>query len=102
LRCWPGASCRTKSPGLAAELATFDLRGFTINLLAPRGDGPVRRALERDGEGPFEVTVEVADPEAAVEALAHAGIEAEGRREGPLRVPSGAAFGGRLVFAGPS
>jgi catechol 2,3-dioxygenase-like lactoylglutathione lyase family enzyme len=94
--------CRSKSPGLAAELATFDIRGFTIDLLAPSGDGPVRRALERDGEGPFEVTVEVADPEAAVEALAHAGIEAEGRREGTLRVPSGAAFGARLVLAGPS
>jgi catechol 2,3-dioxygenase-like lactoylglutathione lyase family enzyme len=94
--------CRSKSPGLAAELATFDIRGFTIDLLAPSGDGPVRRALERDGEGPFEVTVEVADPEAAVEALSHAGIEVERRREGTLRVPSGAAFGARLVLAGPS
>jgi catechol 2,3-dioxygenase-like lactoylglutathione lyase family enzyme len=96
------AGHRDESAELAAKRATFDTRGFTIDLLAPSGDGPVRRALERDGEGPFEVTVEVADPEAAVEALAHAGIEAEGRREGTLRVPSGAAFGARLVLAGPS
>ncbi len=93
---------RGESAGLAAEHATFNVRGFTIDLLAPSGDGPVRRALERDGEGPFEVTVEVADPEAAVEALAHAGIEPEDTREGKLRVPSGAAFGARLALAGPS
>jgi catechol 2,3-dioxygenase-like lactoylglutathione lyase family enzyme len=93
---------RDESTGLAAERITFGIRGFTIDLLAPSGDGPVRRALERDGEGPFEVTIEVADPEAAVEALAHAGIELEETREGTLRVPSGAAFGVRLALAGPS
>jgi catechol 2,3-dioxygenase-like lactoylglutathione lyase family enzyme len=93
---------RDESAELAAQRATFDIRGFTIDLLAPSGDGPVRQALERDGEGPFEVTVEVADPEAAVEALAHAGIEPEETREGTLRVPSGAAFGAWLALAGPS
>ncbi len=91
-----------KRADLAAKRVTFDIRGFTIDLLAPSGDGPVRRALERDGEGPFEVTVEVADPEAAVEALAHAGIEPEETREGTLRVPSGAAFGARLALAEPA
>jgi catechol 2,3-dioxygenase-like lactoylglutathione lyase family enzyme len=93
---------RDESARLAAKRVTFDIRGFTIDLLAPSGDGPVRRALERDGEGPFEVTVKVADPEAAVEALAHAGIEPEETREGTLRVPSGATFGARLALAGPS
>jgi catechol 2,3-dioxygenase-like lactoylglutathione lyase family enzyme len=91
-----------KRADLAAERATFDIRGFTIDLLAPSGDGPVRQALERDGEGPFEVTVEVADREAAIEALAHAGIEPEETRERTIRVPSGAAFGALLALAGPS
>jgi catechol 2,3-dioxygenase-like lactoylglutathione lyase family enzyme len=93
---------RDECAGPAAKRVTFDIRGFTIDLLSPSGDGPVRRALERDGEGPLEVTVEVVDPEAAVEALAHAGIEPEETREGTLRVPSGAAFGARLALAGPS
>jgi catechol 2,3-dioxygenase-like lactoylglutathione lyase family enzyme len=93
---------RGESTGLAAEHATFDIRGFTIDLLAPRGDGPVRRALERDGEGPLEVTVEVADPEVAVEVLARAGIEPERAREGTLRVPASAASGAQLVLTGSS
>jgi hypothetical protein len=87
---------------LAAERVTFDIRGFTIDLLSPSGDGSVRQALESDGEGPLEVTIEVADPEAAVEALAHAGIEPGETREGTVRVPSGAAFGARLALVGPS
>jgi hypothetical protein len=62
----------------------------------------VRRALEKDGEGPLEVTVEVADPEAAVDVLARAGIEPERTREGTLRVPASAAFGAQLVLTGPS
>jgi catechol 2,3-dioxygenase-like lactoylglutathione lyase family enzyme len=93
---------RDESAKLAAKRVTFNIRDFTIDLLAPSGDGPVRQALERDGEGPFEVKVAVADPEAAVEALAHAGIEPEETREGTLRVPAGAAFGARLTLAGPS
>ena len=87
---------------LAAERVTFDIRGFTIDLLSPSGDGSVRQALESDGEGPLEVTIEVADPEAAVEALAHAGIEPGETREGTVRVPSGAAFGAGLALVGPS
>jgi catechol 2,3-dioxygenase-like lactoylglutathione lyase family enzyme len=87
---------------LAAERVTFDIRGFTIDLLSPSGDGSVRQALESDGEGPLEVTIEVADPEAAVEALAHAGIEPGETRERTVRVPSGAAFGARLALVGPS
>jgi catechol 2,3-dioxygenase-like lactoylglutathione lyase family enzyme len=93
---------RDESAELAAKRVSFDIRGFTIDLLAPTDDGPVRRALERDGEGPFEVTVEVADSEAAVEALARAGIELEETREGTLRVPSGSAFGAQLALAEPA
>ena len=93
---------RDERADLAAERATFDIRSFTIDLLAPSGDGPVRQALERDGEGLFEVTVEVADREAAIEALAHAGVEPVETSEGTLRVPSGAAFGARLALTGPS
>jgi catechol 2,3-dioxygenase-like lactoylglutathione lyase family enzyme len=89
---------RDESAELAAKRVSFDIRGFTIDLLAPSGDGPIRRALERDGEGPFEVTVEVTKPEAAVETLAHASIEPEETREGMLRVPSGAAFGARMAL----
>jgi catechol 2,3-dioxygenase-like lactoylglutathione lyase family enzyme len=93
---------RDERADLAAERATFDIRSFTIDLLAPSGDGPVRQALERDGEGPFEVTVEVADREATAEALAHAGVELVGTSERTIRVPSGAAFGARLVLVGTS
>lgn len=93
---------RDERADLAAERVTFDIRSFTIDLLTPGGDGPVRQALERNGEGPFEVTVEVADREAAVDALANAGIEPVETSEETLRVPSGAAFGARLVLARPS
>jgi catechol 2,3-dioxygenase-like lactoylglutathione lyase family enzyme len=89
---------RDESAEFAAKRVSFDIRGFTIDLLAPSGDGPIRRALERDGEGPFEVTLEVTKPEAAVETLAHASIEPEETREGMLRVPSGAAFGARMAL----
>jgi len=88
--------------GVAVERATLDIHGFTIDLLAPNGEGPVQQAIESVGEGPLEVTVEVANPEAAVEILAHAGIEPEGARGGALRVPAGAALGARLVLTGPS
>ena len=93
---------RGEIAGLAAEYAAFDIRGFTIDLLSPSGDGLVQQALEKDGEGPLKVTVEVADPEVAVEVLAQAGIEPEGASEGTLRVPTGAAFGAQLVLTGPS
>lgn len=86
----------------AVERATLDIRSYTIDLLAPTGEGPIQQALERDGEGPFEITVEVAEPATAAELLAHAGIEPEGAREGTLRVPTGAALGARLVLTGPS
>ena len=87
---------------VAVESATLNVHGFTIDLLAPNGEGPVQQAIESVGEGPLEVTVEVADPESAVEILARAGIEPERAREGTLRVPAGAALGARLVFLGPS
>jgi catechol 2,3-dioxygenase-like lactoylglutathione lyase family enzyme len=93
---------RKEIADLKVGCVSFDIRGFTIDLLSPSGDGSVRQALESDGEGPLEVTIEVADPEAAVEALAHAGIEPGETRERTVRVPSGAAFGARLALVGPS
>lgn len=87
---------------VAVERATLDIRGFTIDLLAPTSEGPVQKALEREGEGPLEVTVEVADPDAVVELLSHADIELEEAREGMLHVPADAALGARLVLTGPT
>jgi hypothetical protein len=46
---------RDEVTDLTATRASFDVRGFTIDLLSPAGKRPVREALERDGEGPFEV-----------------------------------------------
>ena len=46
---------RDEVTDLTATRASFDVRGFTIDILSPTGNGPVRKALESDGEGPFEV-----------------------------------------------
>lgn len=86
---------------LAAERATYDICGFTINLLAPNGEGPVQRALDWDGEGPLEVTIQIDDPATIVRILARAGIEPEDAGEGRLCVPTEAALGARLIFAEP-
>ena len=52
---------RDEVTDLTATRASFDVRGFTIDLLSPTGNGPVREALESDGEGPFEVSIVVED-----------------------------------------
>lgn len=86
-------------PGLAASQATFDVRGFTIELLSPTGDGPVREALMRDDEGPFEVRVAVADLDFTAEFLTDAGIEAEKDGQiGGLRIPTRDTLGARMVL----
>jgi len=48
-------SRRDEVADLTATRASFDTRGFVINLLLPAGNGPVQGMLERDSEGPFEV-----------------------------------------------
>ena len=94
---------RDEIPEFAADRASFNLRDFAIDLLYPAGDGLVREALERDGEGPFEVRVEVANLDATAEFLTRAGIET-GRdaRSRALRVPADFAFGARLTLTGSS
>jgi hypothetical protein len=62
-----------------------------VDLLAPTADGPVREALERDGEGPFEARVRVEDLAAARAFVP--GVEEDG--DG-LRVPSDRALGARI------
>ena len=80
-------------PQLAASRAGFEVRGFGIDLLAPTGEGPVREALRRDGEGPFEARLAVEDLE-AVRALVP-GAEED---EGGLKIPADRALGARITL----
>lgn len=90
---------RNEIVSLAAARASFDVRGFTIELLSPIGDGPIREALRRDGEGPFEVRVAVSDLESTAKFITYAGIETEEDvRIGGFRVPARDALGARVVF----
>ena len=86
-------------PELAAARASFEVRGFGVDLLAPTGNGPVREALERDGEGPFEARIRIEDLAAARALVPGAEEDAEG-----LRVPPDRALGARirLVQEGPT
>ncbi len=91
---------RDEIDSLAAAGASFDIHGFTIELLSPIDDGPIREALERDGEGPFEVRVVVADLESTTKFLTDADIETEeDDRIHGLRVSARDALGARVVFA---
>ncbi len=87
---------RDEVTDLAATRASFDVRGFTIDLLSPTGHGLVREALESDGEGPFEVRIGVEDLTAARRATGAA--ETTGQHE--LRPPTEASLGARLVLTG--
>ncbi|HEX5911854.1 MAG TPA: VOC family protein [Rubrobacter sp.] len=88
---------RDEVTDLTATRASFDVRGFTIDLLSPTGNGPVRKSLERDGEGPFEVKIEVEDLLRA--RLALSGVEfTENAAQGELRPPTEASLGARLGF----
>jgi hypothetical protein len=85
---------RDEVADLAATRASIDVRGFTIDLLSPTGNGPVQEALESDGEGPFEVRIRVEDLTVARRAMGAA--ETTGQDE--LRPPTEAALGARLVL----
>jgi catechol 2,3-dioxygenase-like lactoylglutathione lyase family enzyme len=85
---------RDEVTDLTATRASFDVRGFTIDILSPTGNGPVREALESDGEGPFEVSIVVEDLTMARRAMEAA--ESTGQDE--LRPPTDAALGARLVL----
>lgn len=96
-------SRRDEVPDLTARRASFDVWGFAIDLLSPAGKGPVQEMLERDGEGPFEVKIEVEDLTAARLALSEIGFT-ENAAHGELRPPMDASLAARLVFtkqAGP-
>ncbi len=84
-------------PNLAASRASFDVRGFVIDLLAPTGEGPVREALQRDGEGPFEARIRVADLVAARALVPGAEEDEDG-----LRIPADRALGARISLVGGS
>ena len=92
---------REEATDLAASRMTFDVRGFTIELLSPTGDGPVSEALRRDGEGPFEVRVAVVNLGSTATFLADAGIEAEqDGQTSELRLSARDTLGARLSFVG--
>jgi catechol 2,3-dioxygenase-like lactoylglutathione lyase family enzyme len=90
-------SRREEVPDLTARRASFDVRGFAIDLLSPAGKGPVQEMLERDGEGPFEVRIEVEDLATARLALSEVGL-AENAARGELHPRTEAGFGARLVL----
>ena len=91
-------SRRDEVADLAATRASFDVRGFVIDLLSPTGNGSVQEMLERDGEGPFEVKIVVEDLATARRALS--GVDfTENAVQGELRPPTDASLGARLVFA---
>jgi catechol 2,3-dioxygenase-like lactoylglutathione lyase family enzyme len=93
---------RDEAPALGAGRASFQVRGFTIDLLAPSGDGPVREALAKDGEGPFEARVEVEDLDRARQALAGTAPRAVEDGAERLLPPSDLTLGARLsLVAGP-
>jgi catechol 2,3-dioxygenase-like lactoylglutathione lyase family enzyme len=88
---------RDEVSDLAARRASFDIRGFTIDLLSPFGNGPVQGMLERDGEGPFEVKLAVED--LARSRLALSEVEfMEDAAQAELHLPTDASLGVRLVF----
>jgi catechol 2,3-dioxygenase-like lactoylglutathione lyase family enzyme len=90
-------SRRDEVTDLTVRRASFDVRGFIIDLLSPAGSGPVQEMLERDGEGPYEVKIEVEDLMRA--RLALSGVEfMENAAHGELRPPTDASLGARLVF----
>jgi hypothetical protein len=85
---------REEVTDLAATRASFDVRRFTIDLLSPTANGPVREALESDGEGPFEVSIGVEDL-----TMARRVVEAaESTEQDELRPPTDATLGARLVL----
>jgi catechol 2,3-dioxygenase-like lactoylglutathione lyase family enzyme len=90
-------SRRDEVTDLTVTRTSFDARGFIIDLLSPAGSGPVQEMLERDGEGPFEVKIEVEDLMRARLALSEVEFM-ENAAHGELRPLTDASLGARLVF----
>ncbi len=87
---------------LAARRARFQVGGFTIELLAAVGDGPVQQAIERDGEHPLEVVLQVRNLEKSRQTLEQAGILVESApgRAG-IVIPEQQALGAHLELVAP-
>lgn len=76
---------------VGAERVRLEINGFQVDLLEPAGSGPARAALDQDGEGLFQIDLEVSDlPNAAVWTAA------ERLNSGTLLVPQRASCGTRL------
>jgi catechol 2,3-dioxygenase-like lactoylglutathione lyase family enzyme len=88
---------------LGAHRATFAVGAFQIALLASAGAGTIQRALDEQGEGPWELRLTVADLERARAALAAHSIAGEPvpGEQAALRIPTGAALGANLVLSAP-
>jgi catechol 2,3-dioxygenase-like lactoylglutathione lyase family enzyme len=65
---------RDEARGLGAELATFQMGSFKIELLAPAGAGMVQTALDAQGEGLYELLLKTRDMNQTLTTLAEQGV----------------------------
>jgi catechol 2,3-dioxygenase-like lactoylglutathione lyase family enzyme len=86
---------------LSAAEARFAVGGTRIELLAPRGDGPVAQALDAAGEGPLALHLRSDDLDATRRTVQLAGVTVDpSHDDAALTVPPEAALGARLVIVG--
>ena len=81
------------APTVGAVRTRVALGGFHVDLLQPTGPGPARSALEREGEGLFQVDLKASDL-----ALARAKSGAVNASDDSALVSPSAACGVRLMF----
>jgi catechol 2,3-dioxygenase-like lactoylglutathione lyase family enzyme len=87
-----------RSATLAAWEARARLTSVWVRILAPATDGPLAREITEHGEGPFQVSVSVADLAATRVLLADRGVTMR-EADGPvIAVDPTEAFGARIVF----
>jgi len=80
-------------PGERATVAFFDLGGPHLELVAPDpGDSPMRRSLDKRGEGLHHICLEVEDLELALAALSEKGVRLVDERPKPGSRGSKVAF----------
>ncbi len=91
---------RDTVPSLAARRATFQVSSSRIDLLMPLNDGPVQRALEEVGEGPFEVRLAIRDLEQTRTFLTQHAVSFELASADPaaLLLSPDQAIGARLLL----
>ena len=83
-------------PTVGARRTRLALGGFHVDLLQPTGPGPALSALEREGEGLFQVDLKVSDL-----GLARARSGAVKASDDSVLVSPSAACGVRLMFRSP-